>query len=159
MKNKKGFTLIEILCVIVIIGILSVIATISIVNLSSKSKDNLYCAKIQLIENISESYCIKYELELNNSNELYNGYKSLKIKVNTLVMAGKLEPDKGNDVINPKDNTVMNDIDIILYLKNNQIKAEIPNNICEKQHFMLEYSKKGRIQDEMCMFNRQTQCW
>ena len=132
MKNKKGFTLIEILCVIVLIGILSVIATISIVNLSSKSKENLYCAKIELIENIAESYGIKYELELNNSNELYNGYKSLKIKVNTLVMAGKLEPDKGNDVINPKDNTVMNDIDIILYLKNNQIKAEIPNNICEK---------------------------
>lgn len=132
MKNKKGFTLIEILCVIVIIGILSVIATISIVNLSSKSKNNLYCAKIELIENIAESYGIKYELELNNSNELYNGYKSLKIKVNTLVMAGKLEPDKKNDVINPKDNTIMNDIDIILYLKNNQIKAEIPNNICEK---------------------------
>ena len=132
MKNKQGFTLIEILCVIVIIGILSVIATVSIVNLSSKSKNNLYCAKIELIENIAESYGIKYELELNNSNELYNGYKSLKIKVNTLVMAGKLEPDKGNDVINPKDNTVMNDIDIILYLKNNQIKAEIPNNICEK---------------------------
>ena len=132
MKNKKGFTLIELLCVIVLIGILSVIATISIVNLSSKSKENLYCAKIELIENIAESYGIKYELELNNSNELYNGYKSLKIKVNTLVMAGKLEPDKGNDVINPKDNTVMNDIDIILYLKNNQIKAEIPNNICEK---------------------------
>lgn len=132
MKNKKGFTLIEILCVIVLIGILSVIATVSIVNLSSKSKENLYCAKIELIENIAESYGIKYELELNNSNELYNGYKSLKIKVNTLVDAGKLEPDKGNDVINPKDNTVMNDIDIILYLKNNQIKAEIPNNICEK---------------------------
>ena len=132
MKNKKGFTLIEILCVIVIIGILSVIATISIVNLSSKSKDNLYCVKIELIENIAESYGIKYELELNNSNELYNGYKSLKIKVSTLVEAGKLEPDKKNDVINPKDNTIMNDIDIILYLKNNQIKAEIPNNICEK---------------------------
>ncbi len=132
MKNKKGFTLIEILCVIVLIGILSVIATISIVNLSSKSKDNLYCAKIELIENIAESYGIKYELELNNSNELYNGYKSLKIKVSSLVEAGKLDPDKKNDVINPKDNTVMNDIDIILYLKNNQIKAEIPNNICEK---------------------------
>ncbi len=132
MKNKKGFTLIEILCVIVLIGILSVIATISIVNLSSKSKENLYCAKIELIENIAASYGIKYELELNNSNELYNGYKSLKIKVRTLVDAGKLEPDKKNDVINPKDNTIMNDIDIILYLKNNQIKAEIPNNICEK---------------------------
>jgi len=132
MKSKKGFTLIELLCVIALLAIISVIATVSIVNLSSKSKDNMYCAKIELIESIAESYGIKYELELNNSSELYNGYKSLKIKVNTLVDAGKLETDKGNDVINPIDGSIMNEIDIILYLKNNQIKAIIPNNICEK---------------------------
>lgn len=131
MKNKKGFTLIEILCVIALIAILSVVATVSIVGLSSKSKDNLYCAKIKLIETEAEKFGIKYELELNNSNELYNGNKSIKIKVQALVDAGKLEPDKNNNVLNPKDNSVMNDIDIILYLKNNQIRAEIPNNICE----------------------------
>lgn len=131
MKNKKGFTLIEILCVIALIAILSVVATVSIVGLSSKSKDNLYCAKIKLIESEAERFGVKYELELNNSNELYNGNKSIKIKVQALVDAGGLEPDKNNNVLNPKDNSVMNDIDIILYLKNNQIRAEIPNNICE----------------------------
>lgn len=131
MKNKKGFTLIEILCVIALIAILSVVATVSIVGLSSKSKDNLYCAKIKLIETEAEKFGIKYELELNNSNELYNGNKSIKIKVQALVDAGKLESDKKDDVLNPKDNSVMNDVDIILYLKNNQIRAEIPNNICE----------------------------
>lgn len=131
MKNKKGFTLIEILCVIALIAILSVVATVSIVGLSSKSKDNLYCAKIKLIESEAERFGVKYELELNNSNELYNGNKSIKIKVQALVDAGKLEPDRKDDVLNPKDNSVMNDIDIILYLKNNQIRAEIPNNICE----------------------------
>lgn len=131
MKNKRGFTLIEILCVIALIAILSVVATVSIVGLSSKSKDNLYCAKIKLIESEAERFGVKYELELNNSNELYNGNKSIKIKVQALVDAGKLEPDKNNNVLNPKDNSVMNDIDIILYLKNNQIRAEIPNNICE----------------------------
>lgn len=132
MKNKKGFTLIELLCVIALIAILSVVATVSIVNLSGKSKDNLYCAKIKLIESTAESLGVKYELELNNSSELYNGYKSIKIKVNTLVETGKLEPDKGDNVINPIDNSIMNDLDIILYLKNNQVKAEMPNNICEK---------------------------
>lgn len=132
MRNKKGFTLIELLCVIALIAILSVVATVSIVNLSSKSKDNLYCAKIELIESIAESYGNKYELELNNSSEQYNGYKSIKLKVNTLVEAGVLDADKGDNVINPLDNSVMNDLDIILYLKNNQVKAEIPNNICEK---------------------------
>lgn len=132
MKNKRGFTLIELLCVIALIAILSVVATVSIVNLSSKSKDNLYCAKIKLIESEAERFGVKYELELNNSNELYNGNKSIKIKVQALVDAGGLEPDKNNNVLNPKDNSIMNDIDIILYLKNNQIRAEIPNNVCEK---------------------------
>lgn len=131
MKNKRGFTLIELLCVIALIAILSVVATVSIVGLSSKSKDNLYCAKIKLIESEAERFGAKYELELNNSSELYNGNKSIKIKVQALVDAGKLDPDKNNNVLNPKDNSVMNDIDIILYLKNNQIRAEIPNNICE----------------------------
>lgn len=132
MNYKKGFTLIELLCVIALLAIISVVATVSIVNLSGKSKDNLYCAKIEMIESIAEHFGIKYELELNNSEKLYNGYKSIKIKIQDLVDAGKLETDKKDNVISPKDDSIMNDIDIILYLKNNQIKAEIPNNICEK---------------------------
>lgn len=132
MKNKKGFTLIELLCVIALLAIISVVATASIINLSNKSKDNLYCAKIEMIESDAERFGVKYELELNNSEELYNGYKSIKIKIQDLVDAGKLETDKKDNVINPKDNSIMNDLDIILYLKNNQVKAEIPNNICEK---------------------------
>lgn len=132
MKNKKGFTLIELLCVIALLAIISVVATASIINLSNKSKDNLYCAKIEMIESEAERFGVKYELELNNSEELYNGYKSIKIKIQDLVDAGKLETDKKDNVINPKDNSIMNDLDIILYLKNNQVKAEIPNNICEK---------------------------
>lgn len=132
MKNKKGFTLIELLCVIALLAIISVVATASIINLSNKSKDNLYCAKIEMIESEAERFGVKYELELNNSEKLYNGYKSIKIKIQDLVDAGKLETDKKDNVINPKDNSIMNDLDIILYLKNNQVKAEIPNNICEK---------------------------
>lgn len=132
MKNKKGFTLIELLCVIALLAIISGVATASIINLSNKSKDNLYCAKIEMIESEAERFGVKYELELNNSEELYNGYKSIKIKIQDLVDAGKLETDKKDNVINPKDNSIMNDLDIILYLKNNQVKAEIPNNICEK---------------------------
>ncbi len=130
MKNKKGFTLIELLCVIVLLAVITVIATTGIMNLSKDSKNNLYCAKIEMIESLARDYGKQYEKELNDSTEYYEGYKSIKIKVNDLVIAGKLEADSNEEVLSPIDNAVMNDLEIILYLKNNQIYAVIPNNVC-----------------------------
>lgn len=131
MNNKRGFTLIELLCVIVLLALITVIASTGIMSLSSKSKENLYCAKLEMIESLARDYGIKYEKELNNSPTLYNGYKSMKIKVNDLVLNGSLEPDNDNNVINPMDNSSLNEKEIIIYLKNNQIYAYIDsNNIC-----------------------------
>jgi len=128
--NKKGFTLIELLCVIVILALITVLATAGIMSMSKNSKENLFCAKIEMIENLAEEYAVKYERELNESTELYNGYKSLRIKINDLVLNGKLEPDQDDNVLNPIDNKIMNDQDIIIYLKNNMINAYIDNNVC-----------------------------
>lgn len=130
MKNKKGFTLIELLCVIVLLAVITVIATTGIMNLSHDSKENLFCAKIEMIEATAKDYGASYEKELNLSTEYYNGYKSITITIHDLVVAGKLEPDKDELVLNPIDNSSMNDLEIILYLKNNQIYAEYPNNVC-----------------------------
>ena len=130
MKNKNGFTLVELLCVIVLLAVLTVAATTGIMKLSSKSKENLYCAKIKMIESIAVDYSSKLEKQLNESTELYNGMKSIKIKVSDLVNAGKLEADQDNKVINPINNESMNDVDIIIYLYHNQISAVIANNIC-----------------------------
>ena len=128
--NKKGFTLIDLLCVIVLLALITVLATTGIMSLSKSSKENMYCAKVEIIENIAKEYAVKYEKELNNSTDLYNGYKSIKIKVNDLVLSGDLEADKDNNVLSPIDNSIMNDIEIIIYLKNNRINAYIDNNIC-----------------------------
>ncbi len=130
MKNKKGFTLVELLCVIVLLAVITVIATTGIMNLSKESKNNLYCAKIEMIESLARDYGKQYEKELNESAEYYEGYKSIKIKVNDLVVSGKLEADSNEEVLSPLDNAVMNDLEIILYLKNNQIYAVYPNNVC-----------------------------
>jgi len=130
MKNKKGFTLVELLCVIVLLAIITIMATSGIMNLTKKSKENLYCAKLEMIESIASDYGVRFEAELNQSVSLYQGYPSLKIKVKDLVDNGKLEPDKDNLVLNPIDESSMNDVEIVLYLKNNQIYAAIDNNIC-----------------------------
>ena len=131
MKNKKGFTLVELLCVIVLLAILTVMATAGIMNLSNKSKTNLYCAKIKMIESIASDYGIKLEKQINNSTIDYLGHKSITIQVSTLVDAGKLDADSDGIVVNPVDNSSMNDMDIILTIENNAIKAYIDtNNVC-----------------------------
>lgn len=132
MKNKKGFTLIELLCVIAILAIVTTIASASIVNLSNKSKENLYCAKLEMIESAAKTYAVGYKYELNNSNTFYDGYKSLVITINDLVKSGALSPDKDDNVLSPINNETMNNMSIILYLKNNQVYVHIndANNVC-----------------------------
>lgn len=131
MKNKKGFTLVELLAVIVILALISVMASTGIMTLSKKSKENMYCAKLEMISGIAQDSAVTYEYELNQSNEYQNGDKSIQIKVSDLISSGKLEPDKDNKVINPVDDSSLNDKEIILYLKNNQINVYIDsNNVC-----------------------------
>lgn len=128
--NKKGFTLVELLCVIAILALLTVIASSNVVKLSRKGNTSLYCTKVTMIEALARDYGLKYEAELNNSTVLYNGYKSMKIKVQDLVDSNKIETDRDGQVISPYDSKSMNNVDIILYLKNNRIYAIIENNVC-----------------------------
>ena len=131
MNNKKGFTLIELLCVIAILAVVTTIASASIVNLSNASKDNLYCAKLEMIKSAAKNYAVGYEYELNNSTTYFDGYKSLTITVNDLVEKGNISPDKDNTVLNPKNNKSLNNEKIILYLKNNQVYVYMNDfNIC-----------------------------
>ena len=132
MKNKKGFTLIELLCVIAILAVVTTVASASIINLSNQSKENLYCAKLEMIESAAKSYSVGYEYELNNSSTYYEGYKSLVITVNDLVESGNLSPDKDDNVLSPIDNHSLNNMQIILYLKNNQVYVHLEDshNVC-----------------------------
>lgn len=129
--NKKGFTLVEMLAVITILALVSTIAASSAVSITRQSKENLYCTKLSLIKSMAREYAINYEKELNNSTDYFDGNKSIRIKVSDLIKSGKISPDKGESVLSPLDNSVLDDLEIILYLKNNQINAYIPeSNIC-----------------------------
>ena len=131
MISKKGFTLVEILCVITILALITTIATTSLVKLSRESKNNLYCAKIELIKSAAKTYAQNYEKELNNSEELYENHKSMTITVEDLINKGLITPDKNNDVLSPIDDSSLNKKEIIIYLDNNQINVYIDtDNIC-----------------------------
>ena len=116
--NKKGFTLMELLCVIAILAIVTTIASASIINIARKSKTNLYCAKLELIESSAKSYAVSHEKELNNSNTYYEEYKSIEITIDDLVL-------------NPQNDEAMNNKKVVLYLKNNQVYVHIDgDNVC-----------------------------
>ena len=129
--NKKGFTLVEILCVIVIMALITTVAVTNIINLNNKSRENLYCAKLEMIKSAAKDYGKNHEKELNESNYDYEGFKSLTITVQDLILSGKISPDKDDYLVNPLDNTNMNELEIVLYLKNNNINVFIDNNVCE----------------------------
>ncbi len=129
--NKKGFTLIEILCVIVLLAITTCFASSSVIKLTIQSKEKLYCTKLALIKSAALNYAQNYEYELTNSKNLYENHPSLTITVADLLKTGHFQADKDNQVLNPKDNSSLNDTKIIIYLENNLIKATIASdNIC-----------------------------
>ena len=64
MKMKKGFTLVEILAVFVVLGIISMITVPAIGNVIHMSKEKAYDKQIELIINASRSYMTNNSLEL-----------------------------------------------------------------------------------------------
>ena len=57
MQNQKGFTLVELMVVVVILGILVAIAVPVYNNVSEKAKLNSHLANIRTIEGAIEAYC------------------------------------------------------------------------------------------------------
>ena len=101
MKKNKGFTLTELLAVIVIIAILSVAAISGYSTMTRNSKKKTYESKVGEIENAA----LKFAKDANLSS-------STTISVNKLVVEGYLQPDESTEtglasILNPVNNENM----------------------------------------------------
>ena len=94
---KKGFTLVELIAVIVILGIIAIIAFPAIDTTLSESRQKAYEDNIVRIENAAARYSLKHDLEYTEE------YKT--IELNDLKNAGLLNAE---EIVNPVDDTVMN---------------------------------------------------
>ena len=92
---KKGFTLVELLSVIVILGILASIAIPTINTAINSSRNKAYNEQINTIQNAARTYMSKNSLKLPNQEE--NG--KCTISVSTLQKEGLLSVD---DIVNPR---------------------------------------------------------
>lgn len=116
--KKKGFTLIEILAVIVVLGLLAAIITPTVNKLLGDSEEQLEKEQINKIITATKKYVVE------NSNILpdINSDKEVIIKTTTLIEKGVINGDK---IINPNTKNEIDGCVKIKYDKNyNQYNYE-----------------------------------
>ncbi len=110
--NKKGFTLVELLAAIFILGVIVTLGVVSMTSLSSNIKEK---NKEQIISNI-EIAGAKYAFDT----------KIESVTVQELVLSGYLESDNdSNQVIDPTTNTPLNDCNVYMQLKGSYYVATV----------------------------------
>ncbi len=107
MKNKKGFTLIEILTVTALLSVIIILIVPNIFKYSVSFKEKLYEEKIEEI--LSSAY--KYGTDNIDTLTSTCSY----IKVEDLIKKEYLKEDKNKSIINPINNESMNDLEICIY--------------------------------------------
>lgn len=118
--NNKGFTLIEVLAVIVILSILMAIMVPSVGNIMKKNKEDNYqnlkdsiisAAKIYVSDNryqIIVGSCTTTNTKVDVLSVNDQTLSSSKLPISFLVDAGNLKTTSDGKILNPKDKTSLN---------------------------------------------------
>lgn len=130
MNKNKGFTLIEILAVIVIISVVILAAIPAVVSISGKMRTNMYCTKIDQVKKSGIIYGQENDLdETCTINSV--SYPCKNITIETLIINNYIDPDKGGNLTDPRDTSSMNNKALIVYQKNNRYYTNIDASECE----------------------------
>lgn len=93
---KKGFTLVELLAVITILGIIALLVSTSVIGTLNKTKSSLSTTQITTIEKAAEKWSIV------NADKLPLDSSEYSVDINTLANDGYLD---SSDLKNPKNNS------------------------------------------------------
>lgn len=151
--NKKGFTLIEMLAVIAIIGLLAIMITPGIMSLRRSALENALESRISMIENAAKDYAQDHITELKSSvTSSYNGEKTpndncIYRNVNFLINSGYISTSntyivedesnnqiKENQILDPTTGLSMNNRRVcIRFDTNDAMNRKIVAYLVEEQ--------------------------
>ncbi len=143
MNNKKGFTLVELLAVIVLLGLIISIGVPGVMKISEKMKSKSLNTKIDIVESAAVLWGQdnKTLLQAEPKEECYyekdsnNMYSCNKISVEKLIEEDFLDGDSnGKSFINPKNNKDLasdEDCKVHVYKKNNRVYAYFGTETCK----------------------------
>lgn len=124
---KKGFTLVELMAVLVLIVIISIIGYAGITAVKNNIEKNLWETKVEEIE----TGAIKYGQDnLNKLNGTCNDISNcLEVTVEFLINSNYVNTDEENDegieiITNNTNGDIVNNKKVYIYLKNNRVYAE-----------------------------------
>jgi len=120
--KKNGFTLVELIAVLVILAIVIMIATPQVIRLIEENKEKTYVQQTKTMEKTAERWSSKNTSKLSETEPYY-------LDIDTLV-AEKLLASK--EVIDPRTNKVMEGCIVIKFdSKYNQFEHKYSENTCE----------------------------
>lgn len=142
--NKKGFTLVEILAVLVIIAVVSLIGTVSITGVRRKMEENLFKNKLGEIISAASKWGEDNKSELDTTKTvgflITSGYLETEEAINTTKyehtcgtsksdVNGYVEDELCKNVItNNVDYKVLNSLTVEIYRSNNRVYSCIVDN-------------------------------
>ena len=118
--NKKGFTLVELLAVIVVLALIIGVATTSSITISNRSKKKMYNSKVDMILGAAVIYAQDHLTDF-SADKLPK-----EVKVSQLNAEGYLKKDDDSGKINnPVSNESMAEYKVIIKKANNRFAAKI----------------------------------
>lgn len=135
--NKKGFTLVEILAVLVIIAVVSLIGTVSITGVKKKMEENLFKNKLGEIISAASKWGEDNKSELDTTKT-----------VGFLITSGYLETEEAINPIKYEHSCGSSKSDVNGYVEDGLCKNVITNNVDYKVLNSLEvkiYRSNNRV--------------
>lgn len=155
--NKKGFTLVEILAVLVIIAVVSLIGTVSITGVKRKMEENLFKNKLGEIISAASKWGEDNKSELDTEKTvgflITNGYLETEEAINPVKYnyEDKCGSDKNDEngykegelcknvITNNVDYIVLNSLEVKIYRSNNRVYSCIVDTLDNRN--LLDWDK------------------